>query len=271
MNNKIIPDGGKEILELDENINRVKESMRTIAKGFFYIGETLFNIRDKKLFKLKGYKNFIEFCKVEFSLSKNQAYNLVNIYERFNKPEFSEFNYSQLSEMLPLSDEQVLKIDNKMSSKKIREIKKEDSQNDEKDDIFFGEQIKVVDVEEVTPVPEGKEKEHKKEQTPKEEKKVTELKLTIANLKDEIKDLVLAKTSMDNLIKRDNEKIKKLESDNGNLVSQMYDLQKKCDNLTFENQKYISENNCLKEMVEAMKVKKSTRAKKIETETKKQS
>lgn len=215
MNDLKIPGGREKILvQLDANICMIKDDMVVILDKFFDIGKTLSYIQEHKLFKLKDYKNFIEFCKKEFSLSKNQAYNLVAIYERFNKPEFKAFNYSQLTEMLSLSDEQLQKVNEKMSSKKIREIKKDDKKEKEEEDIHFGEQIviQVAPEEVVEELPFSKQP----------LKKQLEFYIDRCNLITEE-----ARKQLD----EQNRKIKDLENENAELASKLVDASKEISSL----------------------------------------
>ena len=202
MNNKIITDSReKTLIQLDSNIVMVKDSMISIAEQFFDIGYTLSYIKENKLFKLKNYKNFIEFCKVEFDLSKNQSYNLIGIYERFNKEEYKKFNYSQLSEMLTLSDSQLENVDANTSVRKIRDIKKEDKL---KDEIVFGEQVSVVDVAPEDIV---------------EEKKLT-LKEKLKFAEDR---MVLISQEASKQLKDKDMKIQQLENENAEISSKFFD------------------------------------------------
>ena len=57
--------------------NRVKEGM----KGLYSVAESLFTIREEKLYKKAGYKTFAEYCEAEHGLGKSQAYRHISSFQ----------------------------------------------------------------------------------------------------------------------------------------------------------------------------------------------
>lgn len=133
-----------------ESNELIRKNMKSIVENFIYIGDQLRSIKDRKIFKLLGYKNFVEYVKVEFGIGKNQAYNFIKISEKFNTDEYKEFGYSNLIEMLSLPKEELKKVTKDTTVKDIRSLKK--SEKVEKE-IKNEEIIEVVPVE-VVPIEE---------------------------------------------------------------------------------------------------------------------
>lgn len=155
-NNEIID--ANKLSQLTSSIGSIKLEMRTCAMSFFRIGEKLFNIQESEVYKLKGYKSFVSFCKGEFGISKVQSYRFVGIYKKFSSERYSSFTYSQLIEMLSLKDSDIDKVNPDMTVKEIRTLKK-DLKESKQEDIQFGEQVVDIQENEVIEVPEKTDKE----------------------------------------------------------------------------------------------------------------
>lgn len=128
----IIPDVGKITYnDFASNTLEIRSKMYGIVENFMFVGKQLKFIKDNKLFKLGDYKSFIDYCKTEFDINKNQAYNFIKVFERFNENEkYKTFTYSSLVEMLSLSDEQVNKVPLGATVKEVREIKKKEKEKE---------------------------------------------------------------------------------------------------------------------------------------------
>ena len=78
----------------------------------------------------KPCKNLCVFAKQEFNLSKSSVYSLIKVCRRFgfNKmtldPKWKDYNYSQLSEMVSFTDEQLAKCRPDMTVRELRFLKK---------------------------------------------------------------------------------------------------------------------------------------------------
>lgn len=247
---------------LNDKVVVVNTGLKAIVRNFYNVGKALSDIKQGDLFKSKGYKNFIEFTKSEFNLSRDQSYRLVNIYNKFPNSQYKDFSFSQLTEMLTLPTDKLNDVSPDMTVKEIRNIKKSDKKDEDKvikkkDKIEFGDQLNVIDVvatdekqEFVKVVDEIAGLEASNNIL---KKRYEALGVKFENLKNvsKIKDeqinelkarLELAKSSMDNTIKRDNEIIKNLKNENANLLSQIADFQK----IKNDNDKLKKENDRLK-------------------------
>lgn len=137
--------------KIGKDIIILKEIQNDINKNKFEIGKILNNIKESKEYILLGYKNLIEFAKNELSLGKNQIYNLISIYIKFsNNEKFSNYSYSQLSEMISVPDELINEITINYSVKDIRELKnKLNTKKEECKEIPNKESLKKHETDEV--------------------------------------------------------------------------------------------------------------------------
>jgi hypothetical protein len=120
---------------LEGRTKKIKDSINTISKAFIDVGYELWHIRHNKLYLLKGYKDLVEYSEKELNFKKRSTYNFISIVENFCqfndgyptvflKEEYSDFGYSQLSEMLSLSEDDKKNVTPDMTVKQIRESKK---------------------------------------------------------------------------------------------------------------------------------------------------
>ena len=117
------------------DIDTIKGYLTEIANTYLLVAYRIYEINRYCSYKGK-YKNIVEACQAELGFKKSTTYNMINIVEKFGKPDTSgfisyqslfgveKFSYSQLCEMLSLSDKQRLKVTPDMTIKEIREIKK---------------------------------------------------------------------------------------------------------------------------------------------------
>lgn len=124
------------VSSFDCDIDTIKGYLTEIANTYLLVAFRIYEINRYGTFKSK-YKNIVEACQAELGFKKSTTYNMINIVETFGKPDTSgfitysslfgldKFSYSQLCEMLSLSDKQRLQVTPDMTVKEIREIKKE--------------------------------------------------------------------------------------------------------------------------------------------------
>lgn len=127
--------------------NKIKKAMYDVARQFVYIGFLLWEVQQYGYYKEHGFQTVYEYAAYELNLKKTTVKNLIGINEVFGstntkklgngrltaqrtmslQPAYEKFNYSQLTEMLSMSEPQRAKVTPDMSIRKIREIKKENS------------------------------------------------------------------------------------------------------------------------------------------------
>ena len=99
----------------DEFIQTMNNEMQNIKESFFKLGMYLSEAYVKRYNNGSGYDDFFEWCDASFGLQKSSVYNFMRIYSVFrdkNRPDvaiinerYSNFNQSQLVELLPASDD----------------------------------------------------------------------------------------------------------------------------------------------------------------------
>ncbi len=116
---------------MQESVSAVKALLNDSKMNFVMIGYHLRKIDDDKLYRETGHENIWDFAKDQFGLSKSSASRFMAINERFSvggysdrlAEEYKEFSVSQMSEMLPLTDEQISSIDSNATIREIRNMK----------------------------------------------------------------------------------------------------------------------------------------------------
>lgn len=132
--------------------NKIKSAFYNIAREFVYIGFLLAECDYFETYKEWGYSSIHEYASDRLGLKKSSTYNFINVCKAFTEPtecmpcsyfmkdKYENFNYSQLVEMLSMSDKQRSQVTPDMTVKQIRQVKKS---SDEPDYItLFNQQFK---------------------------------------------------------------------------------------------------------------------------------
>lgn len=139
------PDMGIEIPHADsilpagdityENmIGRIEKNIQSVKESFMSIGYCLKTIKEYELYRLAPeahYNNIYDFADRRFHISKSAASRLIRLCEEFsegqNSPRlaasYAGFNYSQLTEMIPMKAEDRKRVTPEMTVTRIREEK----------------------------------------------------------------------------------------------------------------------------------------------------
>ena len=116
---------------------KIKQAMYDVAKQFVYIGFLLWEVQQYGYYREHGHNDVYEYAAFELNLKKTTVKNLIGINKAFGQQnqyglrtmylqqEYEKFNYSQLTEMLSMSETQRNKVKPDMTIRQIREIKKE--------------------------------------------------------------------------------------------------------------------------------------------------
>lgn len=121
------------------SLEQLEESIRSGVKNingkFVFIGHLLKMIEEKQLFSVVHAQHFDDYCKdiyryayVRFGLKKTNTYNLIKVSTEFAHlgeldKRWKEYSFSQLCEMLSMSEEERQKVTPNMTIKQIRELK----------------------------------------------------------------------------------------------------------------------------------------------------
>lgn len=137
--------------QLETVTGRIKQCVYNIASNFIEIGFRLWECDRYGYYKEAGFENVCDYAFAELGFKKSSTRNFINVYERFFKSdyiknvshksdygghavgnflilnEYKNFSYSQLTELLSLSDEQIKTIapTPKSTVKQIRDKKRE--------------------------------------------------------------------------------------------------------------------------------------------------
>ncbi len=121
-----------------ELTNKIKGSMYNIAKEFVYIGFLLAECDYYETYKEWGYSSIHEYASNQLGFKKSSTYNFINVckafcnptealpFSYFMKDPYTNFNYSQLVEMLSMNEKQRSQVTPDMTVNQIREVKKND-------------------------------------------------------------------------------------------------------------------------------------------------
>lgn len=122
---------------------KIKKAMYEAAKQFVYIGFLLWETKEYEYHKELNYDNVYDYAAAELGFKRTSTKNFIAICENFCernkegilgtlssrfptmriKPEYKEFNYSQLTEMLSMSAAGREQVTSDMTVKQIRDIK----------------------------------------------------------------------------------------------------------------------------------------------------
>ena len=116
--------------------------MQATANNFVKIGYLLKQARDTDILKESGYSGMGEFAKAEYGLDNSTTSRFIAICDRYGAgddcllPEYAEYGYSKLAEMLTLPESVANAITPEITKEEIREIKQE-----------IREEEKITDIE----------------------------------------------------------------------------------------------------------------------------
>ena len=109
----------------------IRSRMEDTVENFIVIGYRFKQIRETRMFEKDNYKNLKEFAKAEYGISDGVLYRLMKINDKYSvggnsmeiKPEFVGYGYSQLQEMLYLSEDEMEEVHPGMTVKEIRAVR----------------------------------------------------------------------------------------------------------------------------------------------------
>lgn len=113
---------------LDEYTSKINEATQQIKNNYIYIGFLLNELSRSEQFSHEPY-TIVEYAENEFGFSKSLTYSMMKVAERFCdgmfiSDGFKNYGYSQLVELLPVSDNDLIEFDSDMSVREIKEKKR---------------------------------------------------------------------------------------------------------------------------------------------------
>lgn len=141
MSNEVVVSGRVCPRSLNEVTEIVKREMYEVASHFVYIGYCLWSVKQFDYYRSGGYADVYDYASQELGFKRTTTKNLIGIsatfgnlyYHSFSssilptadlQPAYQDFNYSQLTEMLSMSEKQRAQVTPDMSVRQIRELKK---------------------------------------------------------------------------------------------------------------------------------------------------
>lgn len=119
------------------SLKYLREDTADLKKRYIALGFHLNEFCNNNYYKDFGYDNLNDFCYDNLGLDKTAISRCMGVWYRFSKrnelsgvatmfvdEKYYGYNYTQLTEMLPLTDEQLRKITPDMTCKQIRDYKK---------------------------------------------------------------------------------------------------------------------------------------------------
>lgn len=117
---------------------KVKRAMQDAARQFVYIGFLLWEVKQYEYFYEGNYNSVYEYAEAELGFKRSSTKNFIAICENFCRKDqnfkelptmflderWSDFHYSQLTEMLSMSEKQREEAKPDMTIKQLRQLKK---------------------------------------------------------------------------------------------------------------------------------------------------
>lgn len=118
---------------------KIKSAMQETAKQFVYIGFLLWEVKEYEYFYENGYNSVYEYAEQELGFKRSSTKNFIAICENFCRKDrnfpriptmflddrWSDYQYSQLTEMLSMSAAKREETKPSMTVKQLRQLKKE--------------------------------------------------------------------------------------------------------------------------------------------------
>ena len=128
----------EEVNELARaSIGYIESDVMDIKKRYVTLGFHLYEMDQCRYYEDLGYENLYECIEANFAMDKSAVSRCIGVWKAFAAVDgdgsrkmwiddrYKDFSYSQLTEMLPMSERDRYKIRSDMSVKKIREVKQQ--------------------------------------------------------------------------------------------------------------------------------------------------
>lgn len=123
--------------ELEQEEKQIRENLGGIVRNFVKTGWHLSRIDRSGAYKLKGYHSVTEYARETFGMAPDGVSRFIRVYEKYSiqgdtpelREEYRDFNFSQLTEMLQLPEEDHTMIRPETKREDIRDLKKFNKQS----------------------------------------------------------------------------------------------------------------------------------------------
>ena len=128
--------------ELEQEEKQIRENLGGIVRNFVKTGWHLSRIDRSGAYKLKGYHSVTEYARETFGMTPDGVSRFIHVYEKYSvqgdtpelREEYRDFNFSQLTEMLQLPEEDHTMIRPETKREDIRALKKFNKQSEHNPD-----------------------------------------------------------------------------------------------------------------------------------------
>lgn len=118
--------------ELEQEEKQIRENLGGIVRNFVKTGWHLSRIDRSGAYKLKGYHSVTEYARETFGMTPDGVSRFIHVYEKYSiqgdtpelREEYRDFNFSQLTEMLQLPEDDHAMIRPETKREDIRDLKK---------------------------------------------------------------------------------------------------------------------------------------------------
>ncbi len=139
----------KKIDNLNILSNKIREHIKNVTKEYFIIGEILSTIETSQAYKSKNYEDIYHYADVELKIDKSKTSRLISIFNKFGNDidTYRVFTYSQLREMITLSDEDIKQCTFEMTVKEIATLKYKKYISTSEDKEVINDEKKIIQID----------------------------------------------------------------------------------------------------------------------------
>ena len=140
--------------ELEQEEKQIRENLGRIVRNFVKTGWHLSRIDRSGAYKLKGYHSVTEYARETFGMAPDGVSRFIHVYEKYSiqgdspelREEYRDFNFSQLTEMLQLPEDDHAMIRPETKREDIRDLKKFNKQSEHNPDNLLNWQQNPDDI-----------------------------------------------------------------------------------------------------------------------------
>lgn len=128
--------------ELEQEEQGIRENLGGLVKNFVRTGWHLSRIDQSGAYRLKGYSSITEYARETFGMTPDGVSRFIHVYEKYSvqgdtpelREQYRDFNFSQLTEMLQLPEDDHAMIRPETKREDIRDLKKFNKQSEHNPD-----------------------------------------------------------------------------------------------------------------------------------------
>jgi len=116
--------------ECSQITNKIRGFIKDGTMSFIRIGSELSGVDSQKLYQKWGFTSIVNYAESSFGFKSTMTRNLISVFRAFSdmkdtlRSPYNDYTFYQLVEMVPMSDELLVKVNPKMTVEQLRELKK---------------------------------------------------------------------------------------------------------------------------------------------------